>query len=332
MRILTGDTPLPAGLRGAAVVIGNFDGVHRGHQALVEVAHAEAGGRAGRVGLVTFEPHPRSFFRPEEPVFRLSPLPLKARLAGALGVEFVVALTFDKALAALEAEAFVHEVLVRRLGVSHVVTGHDFHFGHGRKGNADTLRQLGGALGFAVSVVEQVTDKGGLSPFSSSDIRAALRHGNVEAAGRQLGYWWTVLGTVVEGDRRGRLIGFPTANLVLPPGTEPREGIYAARVRLDGRGPALPGAAYIGTRPTFATNRSFLEVHLLDFEGDLYGRELMVDLVSYLRPDQTFDGVEPLKRQMREDCASAARALELLAKDDPLVRFPLGRLQSEGRL
>lgn len=332
MRVIADEEAVPPECRGASVAIGNFDGVHRGHQALLDLAGTEAERRGTSVGLVTFEPHPKSFFRPEEPVFRLSPLPLKARLVSALGASFVAALTFDKAFAAIEADRFVKDVLAGRLGVAHVVTGYDFHFGHGRKGNADLLKGMGRELGFTVSVVEQVTEGDGMSPFSSSGIRAALRHGNVEAAARQLGYWWSVLGTVVEGDRRGRAIGFPTANIVLEPGAEPREGIYAARVRLDGRGRALPGAAYVGTRPTFATDRKFLEVHLLGFEGGLYGRDLMVELVGFLRPDQAFDGVGALVRQMREDCAAAAMRLQALGRDDPLKRFPLGRLQAGGRL
>lgn len=332
MRTLQGEARAPDDLRGAAVAIGNFDGVHRGHQALLRVAAERAAAAGGPFGLVTFEPHPRSVFRPEEPVFRLSPLPLKARLAAGLGAAFVTVLRFDRELASLEPDRFVADMLVGNLGVAHVVTGHDFHFGRGRKGNADTLAALGREHGFGVTAVAQVTDEDGLSPFSSSGIRAALRHGNVDAAGRQLGYWWSVLGRVVEGDRRGRTIGFPTANLALDPGAEPREGIYAARVRLDRRGPALPGAAYVGTRPTFATDRKFLEVHLLGFEGDLYGRDLMVELVAFLRPDQAFDGIEPLVRQMRADCDEAAVRLAALEREDPLAVFPLGRLQREGRL
>jgi riboflavin kinase / FMN adenylyltransferase len=177
-----------------------------------------------------------------------------------------------------------------------------------------------------------VTDEDGVAPVASSAIRAALRHGNVAAAARQLGYWWTVLGDVVPGDGRGRDLGYPTANLVLEPGCEPKEGIYAARVRIDdepGR-PARAGAAYIGTRPTFSTTRRFLEVHLLDYAGDLYGRKLAVEFTGFIRPDQAFEGAEALKRQMDADCRAIAAMLDDLARNDPMLRYPLGRLQAGG--
>lgn len=326
--------PVPETCRRAVVAIGNFDGVHRGHQALLAAAAEAAGERRSPFGVITFEPHPRTFFRPHEPVFRLSPLPLKARLVGALGGRFVAPLAFDRAFSLIEAEAFVRDILVGRFAVACVVTGFDFHFGHGRKGNTAMLKALGKSLGFAVAVVDQVTDEEGVSPFASSAIRAALRHGHVEAAAQQLGYWWTVMGQVVEGDRRGRTIGFPTANLVLDPGIEPLDGIYAVRVRIDdqpGR-QAKPGAAYVGSRPTFATGRRFLEVHLLDFSGDLYGRTLMVEFIAFIRPDQGFDGRDALARQIAEDCRAVATVLDGIAADDPMRRFPLGRLQSEGRI
>lgn len=332
--LVTGHEPFPGACRDGVIAIGNFDGVHLGHQALLAQAREAARERRAPFGLVTFEPHPRTFFRPEDPVFRLSPLPLKARLVAALGAGFVAALTFDRAFAALEPDAFVRDILVGRLSVKHVVTGHDFHFGHGRKGNTATLRSLGQELGFEVSSVEQVTDESGVAPIASSAIRAALRHGHVEAAADQLGYRWTVLGEVVAGDGRGRGLGFPTANLVLEPGCEPKEGIYAVNVRIDdepGR-PARPGAAYIGSRPTFSTSRRFLEIHLLDWSGDLYGRTLAVELASFVRPDQTFEGAEALKRQMEADCRAIAALLADLARNDPMRRHPLGALQAEGGL
>ncbi|MGE0214040.1 MAG: bifunctional riboflavin kinase/FAD synthetase [Parvibaculaceae bacterium] len=330
--IITDADPVPRECRGGAAAIGNFDGVHRGHQALLAEARRRSEGLGGPMGLITFEPHPRSFFRPDEPVFRLSGLALKARLAEGLGARFTAAVTFDRGLANLEAEAFVEKILVERLGIRHLVTGPDFHFGHGRRGNTETLRRLGEANGFTLSILDQVTGADGLSPFSSSSIRTALRHGHVEAAGRDLGYWWTVIGEVVEGDKRGRAIGFPTANIVLQPGVDPKEGIYAMRVRIEGSRESLCGAGYVGMRPTFATNRRFLEVHLLDFSGDLYGKRLTVDFIGFIRPDRTFSGVEPLVAQMREDCAAARQRYAALQQNDPLTEFPLGRLQAEGRL
>lgn len=330
--ILADHDPVPQEMRGGVAAIGNFDGVHRGHQALLAEALRRAQALGAPAGLITFEPHPRSLFRPDEPIFRLSPLMQKGRLAEALGMRFVAAVTFDRALANLEAEAFVEKILVERLDIRHLVTGPDFHFGHGRRGNTGMLKQLGRTSGFSLSILDQVTGEDGLSPFSSSGIRTALRHGHVEAAGRDLGYWWQVSGEVVEGDRRGRTIGFPTANLVLDPGVEPREGIYAMRVRIAGESEARCGAGYVGMRPTFATNRRFLEVHLLDFSGDLYGKALTVDFIGFVRPDQTFSGVGPLVAQMRADCDVARARFEALKNDDPLTEFPLGRLQAEGKL
>jgi riboflavin kinase / FMN adenylyltransferase len=332
--LLTGHDPLPDACRNGVIAIGNFDGVHRGHQALLALARDAARDHQSAFGLLTFEPHPRTFFQPEDPVFRLSPLPLKARLAAALDARFITVLTFDRPLASLEAEAFVSDVLVGRLAAAHLVTGYDFHFGRGRKGDTATLKALGKSLGFAVSTVEQVTDDNGVAPVASSAIRAALRHGHVEAAAHQLGYWWTVMGDVVAGDGRGQSLGYPTANLVLEPGCEPKEGIYAVRVRIDdepGR-PQRPGAAYIGTRPTFASGRRFLEVHLLDYAGDLYGRTLSIEFVAFVRPDQAFAGPEPLRRQMNADCQAIAAIVHGLGHNDPMRRYPLGLLQAEAGL
>jgi riboflavin kinase/FMN adenylyltransferase len=323
----------PEQLRGGVVAIGNFDGVHRGHQRLLELARDEAKGAGRPWGVVTFEPHPRSFFRPAEPVFRLTPAPLKARLLKALGAAFVDVLTFDAKLAAMAPEDFVHAILFERLGVSHVVTGYDFHFGHGRKGSPQTIRDMGETLGFSASVVEQVTDDGGLAPFASSAIRTALRHGHVREAAADLGYWWTVMGEVVASDGRGRGMGFPTLNVVLEPGIEPLQAIYAARVRDAARpGTVWQGAGYYGRRPTFASDRLFLEVFLLDFSGDLYGRTLMVEFIELIRPDRKFDSADELIAQMAQDCEAARGILARLSADDPMAGFPLGRLQSEGRI
>ncbi len=332
--VIPDEADIPDDWRHSVVAIGNFDGVHLGHQHLLAVARERAGVLGCRWGMVTFEPHPRSVFRPDQPVFRLTPLDLKARLVKGLGGDFVAPLTFDKTLASREAEDFVESVLVKRLAIAHVVTGYDFHFGRGRKGSPSTMQQLGEEFGFGVTVVDQVTDDDGLAPYSSSGIRASLRHGLIREAAHDLGYWWTVTGTVVEGDRRGRTIGFPTANIVLDTGCEPHEGIFAVRVRdLDAQnGRLLPGAAYIGRRPTFDTERSFLEIHLLDFEGDLYGHRLSVEFLDFIRPDETFDAVEDLVAQMNRDCEEIARILAAIQADDPMTAYPLGKLQAKGRL
>ncbi|MCB1376901.1 MAG: bifunctional riboflavin kinase/FAD synthetase [Alphaproteobacteria bacterium] len=335
MRLISGDGELPPDLRGAVVAIGNFDGVHRGHQKLLSTAREMAETLGRPWGVVTFEPHPRTFFKPGEPVFRLTPLAIKARLVEGLGAAFLRVLDFNAELANLQPEQFVRHHLVERLGVSHVITGYDFHFGRGRKGNPATMSALGSQDGFGVTIVEQVADDGDAhSPFSSSSIRQALRHGHLEDAARELGYHWTVMGEVVEGDRRGRTIGFPTLNIVLEPGADPFRGIYAVRVRDSAVKGAIawPGAGYFGDRPTFDTGRTFLEVFLIGFEGDLYGRTLMVEMVDLIRPDRRFDSIADLVAQMRKDCESALARLDRLAAENPLDAFPLGRLQQAGVL
>jgi riboflavin kinase/FMN adenylyltransferase len=335
MHLITGSTPIPESCRGAVVAIGNFDGVHRGHQELLEIAQAEAS-RLGRPwGVVSFEPHPRTYFRPTEPVFRLTPEALKSRLVAALGASFMVVMPFDGALADLDPEAFVEQHLIERLNVAHVVSGYDFHFGKGRKGSPATMTVLGQERGFGVTIVDQVTDEGDQhSPFSSSAIRQALRHGHVADAARELGYHWSVLGEVVYGDQRGRTIGFPTINIILDKGADPFRGIYAVKVRDANLKGAIscPGAGYFGDRPTFDTGRTFLEVYLIGFDGDLYGRQMLVEFIELIRPDQRFGSIAELTDQMKKDCANSLAILEKLKTDNPVARFPLGRLQAQGRI
>ena len=311
-------------MRGGVVAIGNFDGVHRGHQALLAQAREIAKRERKPWGVVTFEPHPRSLFRPDQPMFRLSPVALKLRLLQALGADFVSVVQFDAQLAALTAEEFIEAELMEKLGARHVVAGYDFHFGKNRKGNADTLRKLG----LHVSCLDEVTDEGaGQIAFSSSNIRNALRQGQVRQASRDLGYDWTILGTVVPGDQRGRTIGFPTANIVVEAGVEPARGIYATMVHEVGKAaPLWMGAGYFGDRPTFNTNRTFLEVYLLDQTIDLYGRQLMVSFVDLIRPDQSFTSVDALIAQMKQDCENARRILTARKVAD----FPLAKLQAAG--
>ncbi len=330
MKLIFDNQEIPDDCTAGVVAIGNFDGVHRGHQQLLNVAKTRANELGCPWGLVTFEPHPRQVFRPEEPVFRLTPMALKARLAAGLGAKFTSIIKFDRDLAAMEPEDFVGVYLQERLKLQHVVTGYDFHFGRGRKGSPGTMREIGARSGFGVTVVEQVTDDDGLAPFSSSTIRSALRHGRVGDAAHQLGYYWTVTGAVVKGDQRGRTIGFPTANIVLDSGCEPADGIYAVRVHR--RDEVLFGAAYIGRRPTFDTDRRFLEVFLLDFDGDLYGQTLDVEFIDRIRGDRKFPSVDELTAQMNQDCVAAARILSGLQYNDPIAEFPLGNLQSRGQL
>jgi riboflavin kinase / FMN adenylyltransferase len=332
MKVFLQSDDVPNSLRGGVVAIGNFDGLHRGHQELLSIARKQAEATSKPWGILTFEPHPRSFFRPGEPVFRLTPHPLKMRLASAFGAEFAASIDFNEALAGLEPDEFILRHLVERLGVSHVVTGYDFHFGKGRKGGPENLREMGAKHGFTVTVVDQVTDEGdGHAPFSSSSIRTSLRRGHIRAAAKELGYQWIVMGEVVPGDQRGRTIGFPTANIILDPGAEPFRGIYAVTAR-DAASPSTTpcwqGAAYFGDRPTFDTKRTFLEVYLLDQNIDLYGKILMVNFVDLIRPDKTFKGVDELVTQMHADCAEVRKVLAA----DMVENFQLRKLQAAGKI
>ena len=296
---------LPPALRGGAVAIGNFDGVHRGHQAVLAAAAREAEALGAPVVALTFEPHPRRFFAPDVPLFRLTPLRLKARLLRAFGATGVVALDFDAALAGLTAEAFAEEILAKRLGARHVAVGFDFHFGKGRGGTPERLAEFGSAFGFSVSLSPPLRDDG--EPVSSSAIRAALDAGDVARADRLLGYPWLVEGPVEHGDTRGRQLGYATANLRLPPETGLRHGIYAVRARVNGSW--RDGVASFGHRPTFGGGAPLLEVHLFDFDGDLYGAPLLVAFFAFLRPETAFDSAAALVAEMHRDSEAARRAL-----------------------
>lgn len=293
--------------RGSAVAIGNFDGVHRGHRALIAEAKAQA--RAKRVpsAVMVFEPHPREFFQPDELQFRLTPLKRKLVLFEKLGVELVFVEPFNAELAALTGEDFIERVLVAGLGVTHAVIGYDFYFGHKRGGNPELMVRSGEELGFGVTVMPPVAEDGEV--FSSSAVRLHLAQGDVRGAAHMLGDPWRVAGRVVGGARRGTDMGFPTANLAMPKGTTLGHGIYAVRVHLDGL--TRDGAAYLGTRPTFDDGMPVLEVFLFDFSGDIYGREIEVEFIDFIRGDRRFRSVDELVAQMDRDIA---KAREILAK------------------
>ena len=303
---------LPAGARGAAVAIGNFDGVHRGHQALI--AHARTLGP--KLGVLVFEPHPQEFFRPDAQRFRLTPFRAKARLLERFGADILYALHFDQTLASLTAAEFVTKVLARSLAVRHIVVGHDFQFGKGRGGNVALLQALGRKLGFDVAVFAPV-GTAAEAKISSTRIREALRQGHPELAAGLLGHWWTVEGRVQPGDRRGRTIGFPTANVSLEGYLEPALGVYAVRVEIAGK--RLEGVANFGRRPTFDKKDVLLEVHIFDFSGDIYGQQIVVEFISYLRPELKFEGLEPLKAQIAADAVEARRLLKATPVTPPLV-------------
>ncbi|MFO1082513.1 MAG: bifunctional riboflavin kinase/FAD synthetase [Reyranellaceae bacterium] len=297
---------LPAAWQGAVVALGNFDGVHRGHQALVGRAVAEAQALGVPVLAFTLEPHPRRFFVPDTGPFRLTLLPAKVRLLGGLGVAAVLAQRFDAAFAALSPDAFVERVLHGALRARHVVSGYDFSFGARRGGNTERLREQARAHGFGVSVVEPVMREGEV--YSSTRIREALRAGWVSEACELLGHPWEIEGTVEQGDQRGRTIGFPTANVALGEHLRPRFGVYAVRVLIDGETAWRPAVANLGRRPTFGKLQENFEVHLFDFAGDLYGKALRVALVDFIRPEMKFGGLDQLKAQIAAD-GQAARTL-----------------------
>jgi riboflavin kinase / FMN adenylyltransferase len=311
MRVFRHFENLPAEVRGAAVAVGNFDGVHPGHREVI----LEAGRIAHASGLpwavLTLEPHPRSVFEPDAPPFRLTPFPMKQRLIESLGPELLVVIPFDLDFARTPPRAFVELVLVGGLGARHVVCGHDFAFGHARKGTPELLLWLGDEFDFGFTCVQEIKDEDG-EPYSATRIRDHLRHGRPGDAARLLGRPYEVEGEVVEGDRRGRTLGFPTANLLVREYLRPANGVYAVRTRWreGGEETVCPGVANLGLRPTFGgAAEPLLEVHLLDFAGDLYGRTLSVAFLDYLRAEKKFDGLEHLRAQIGEDCARAHRVL-----------------------
>ncbi|WP_430911430.1 bifunctional riboflavin kinase/FAD synthetase [Methylobacterium sp. sgz302541] len=301
---------VPAALAGAVAALGNFDGVHRGHRALIETVRARAA-RAGRPAVVlTFEPHPRAFFSPALPMFRLTGPGAKEVVFRRLGLDGLIVRRFDAALAGTGARDFVHGLLKGELGLSGVVIGHDFHFGRGREGNPAILADLCREAGLDCVVVPAVSLEAGAEPVSSSAIRRALTEGDVAAANALLGYRWFVEGRVRHGDKRGRVLGFPTANVALGD-CALAHGIYAVRARLaDGR--VVDGVASYGRRPTFDDGAPLLEVNLFDFSGDLYGQDIAVELVDFIRGEERFPDADALVARMEID---AREARERLAAD-----------------
>ena len=304
MILLTDWRDVPAALRGATIALGNMDGVHLGHHAVLAAAHAALPG--AKRGVLTFEPHPREHFRPEDPPFRLTLPAAKAAALAAAGADFILALPFDAALAAMPAEAFFGTVLRDGLGAAHLACGQDFAFGHRRGGDAGTLAALAEAAGIGLTMVPPVADRQG--PISSTRIRRALQDGYPERATAMLGRPWEIRGEVVHGDKLGRVLGWPTANLWLGGHLEPARGVYAVTVLLPD-GAEVKGVSNIGRRPTLGGDpETRLETFIFDWSGDLYGREIGVRLRHFLRPDAKFDGLESLKRAIAEDEA-AARAI-----------------------
>lgn len=308
MRIFRHDR-VGAADRGAVVAIGNFDGVHLGHQAVIGAAGRIARAEGAPHAVLTFEPHPRHVFRPDDPPFRLTPFRVKSRRIETLGVDLLFTLHFDLAFAAKSAEDFIATVLLDGLGLRHVVVGYDFVFGNKRRGNPALLVEQGAGLGFGVTIVEPVA-AGADAVYSSTRIREHLLAGEPREAAALLGRFWEIDGRVERGDQRGRTIGFPTANLTLDDFLRPAAGVYAVRAGIEEGGAVVwhDAVANFGRRPTFGGTDLRLEVHLFDFDGDLYGRHLRVALIEHLRPEQKFPGIDALKAQIAED-AGRARAV-----------------------
>ncbi|MFN3953054.1 MAG: bifunctional riboflavin kinase/FAD synthetase [Pararhodobacter sp.] len=305
MQLITHWKGMEPALRGASAALGNFDGVHRGHQAVID--HARRPGAP--LGLITFEPHPREFFAPDAPPFRLMNAEARRNRLARLGVERLFELPFDATLAGLSPEAFASEVLAGGLGLSHVVVGADFCFGKGRSGTAGMLHDFGAQFGFDVTVVPLIGGEDGA--ISSTAIRSALSEGRVQDAAAMLGHRHRIDGAVLHGAKRGRELGYPTANMSIDGLHPPRFGVYAVKVDILS-GPhqsSHDGVASLGVRPMFGENRPNFEVHLFDFKGDLYGEHLSVALVEYLRPEVRFDGLEALIAQMDADSAQARAIL-----------------------
>ncbi len=313
-------------LRSAVLAIGNFDGVHRGHRAVIAAARARAVTLAAPAGVLTFEPHPRAFFHPQEGLFRLTDEAAKLRLLATTGLDGAIVLTFDAALASLTAEEFVSRILLERFALRGAVIGFNFHFGKGRAGTPAFLAAEGERRGFSVDIVPPLADGG--RTIASGPIREALIAGRVEEAAELLGYPWFVSGIVTHGDKRGRELGFPTANIRLDPSCRLRHGVYAVRAQVEGR--RYDGVANFGRRPMFDDGSVLLEVFLFDFSGDLYGCRIDVAFIGWIREEAVFASVAALVRRMHDDVAAARDALarakgtffpdEITAAETPFIR------------
>lgn len=317
MRIFRHVAGLPDFVRDTSVAIGNFDGVHLGHQAVISEAAAHAKRLGTSLSVITFEPHPRRYFRPDEPPFQLTPLRSKVRRFQAAGVEHLLVVHFDAETSKMGHEEFVDTFIVGGFNAKHVTVGYDFVFGAGRGGTVDYLRERAAQDGFGFSAVEPVKDPSGLV-YSSTNIRNCLADGNPLGAARLLGHPWEIEGRVVKGDQRGRQIGFPTANVALDEYVEPALGVYAVWAGIEEGGVTRwhAGCANVGRRPTFDKNEVNCEVYIFDFTDDIYDKLLRVGLVEYIRPEKKFDGIAQLREQIALDSHDARALLESIGEDD----------------
>jgi riboflavin kinase / FMN adenylyltransferase len=321
MQIFRHYQPVPDEFKGGVIAIGNFDGVHRGHQALMAEARRLAAERNASFGVLAFEPHPQEFFRPGVESFRLTPFRTKSRLIAEQGADAMFALNFDAAMAAMSAQDFVLDVLIDGLGAGCVVVGEDFRFGKRRAGDTAMLSYMGDMEGLGVVIFPPVEDERH-GKISSTRIRHALKSGRPDEAAELLGHYWTIESRVEHGEKRGRRIGVPTANMRIDGYLVPTFGIYAVRatvIESDEPVGRYDGVANFGIRPMFEVQTPLFETWLFDFDGDLYGKHLAVELVAYLRPEAKFAGLEELKRQITTDAEAARDALRTRALPDQVV-------------
>lgn len=305
MKIFDGLSDISAQQQEAVIVIGNFDGVHKGHQALLQQARAKANELGVACGVLTFEPHPRRLFRPDEPPGRITPKHLKADRLKAYDVDFIFALNFNWDLASLSSDDFIQQILLDSLKARHVFIGQDFRFGQMRKGTPACIENAG----IGVTPIEAVLGDNG-ERYSSSEVRQALRHGEIVRANTMLGWDWEIHGEVIKGDQRGRELGYPTANLKLGETVHPAYGIYAAFVQITDEEDWHLSAVNVGIRPMFEVPVAQVEAHILDFDRDIYGKILRVKLIERLRSEAKFDSLDALIAQMDKDCAKARKVLK----------------------
>ena len=315
MQIIRHFHSLPENALKATIAIGNFDGVHLGHRAVINEAGLIARDERVPWAVLTFEPHPRQMFSPNQDHFRLTPLRAKAREIEAMGVDFLIVQRFNKAFSQIKAEDFVMNALVQNLGARHVVSGYDFVFGHNRGGHCDLLLAMGKKEGFGFTAVSAISDNTG-KIYSSTRVRERLKNADPVGAAKVLGRDFELSGRVVHGNHLGRKLNYPTANIHLGSYIRPTNGIYAVRVLIEGdtKNQWLDGAANIGVRPTIGGNEIIFEVFLIDFKADLYGKYLRVQLVEYLRKEKKFDGLDALKAQMAIDTENARKVLKAISQ------------------
>lgn len=311
--------------KACVIALGNFDGFHRGHQVVI----GEAGRIAKKLSLplavFTTEPHPRSYFSPVQENYRLTPLATRSHLLETFGVDIHHVLDFDESLASTPAHTFVSDILLNGMGAKHIVVGYDYHFGKGREGNVELLQELSEKLGFGLTVINPVAvgvEGAAGEIYSSSLVRDVLKKGEARRAAGLLGHWWSINGIVVHGEKRGRELGYPTANVNFGESIIPLYGIYAVRLTIEGREERFEGVANIGDRPTFDVEGELLEVYIFDFDEEIYDLAIEVDIVGFIRIEEKFDSIEALVKQIEDDCIVAKQILADPENDKGHLKAP----------